>query len=268
MEIVLENKEHNPTIRVLKILEVLASNPKGLNLTEISENIESPKSTIFPIVQTMVKRKFLFFNENTYNYTIGINLFCIGSAYTSNMNAVDFIKSEMRYIVDNTNEICQMGILDRGEVLYVAKIDCNNPIHILSHVGKRLPAYCTALGKAMICNKTLDELKNLYPDGLTKYTKNTITDINILFEELKNTRKTMIASENEEINKDIGCIAVPLSKDNNIISAISVSIPSFRMTEEKNNIIKNILLESKFRIEKFFKENNIDKNQLTIVEFD
>ena len=142
--------EHNPTIRVLNILETLASNPEGLTLTEIAEAIKSPKSTIMPIIHTMADRKFIFFNEKTYTYTIGINSFCVGSSYSSNMNALQFIKSEMEYVVKKTDEICQMGILDGNNVLYVAKVDSTNPIRILSSVGKKLPAYCTALGLSLI----------------------------------------------------------------------------------------------------------------------
>ena len=163
---------HNPTLRVLNILEALASNSNGLTLTEISEAINSPKSTIFPIIQTMVDRKFIFFNKNSYTYTIGINTFCIGASYTNNMNALTFIKSEMEYIVKKTDEICQLGILEGGDVLYIAKVDSNNPIRILSSVGKKIPAYCTALGKSLISNLNLNEIKLLYPNGLKLFTMN------------------------------------------------------------------------------------------------
>ena len=171
----MKNTEHNPTLRVLNILETLASNPEGLTLTQIAEVINSPKSTILPIIHTMANKKFIFFNEKTYTYTIGINSFCVGSSYTSNTNALQFIKSEMEYVVKKTDEICQMGILEGGDVLYVAKVDSTNPIRILSSVGKKLPAYCTALGKAMLFNFSKEELNNFYPNGLKAYTKNTIT---------------------------------------------------------------------------------------------
>ena len=108
----MKNKEHNPTLRVLNILETLASNPEGLTLTQIAEIINSPKSTILPIIHTMANRKFIFFNEKTYTYTIGISSFCVGSSYTSNMNALQFIKSEMEYVIKKTHETCHMGILD------------------------------------------------------------------------------------------------------------------------------------------------------------
>lgn len=256
--------EHNPTIRVLNILETLASNPEGLTLTEIAEAIKSPKSTIMPIIHTMADRKFIFFNEKTYTYTIGINSFCVGSSYSSNMNALQFIKSEMEYVVKKTDEICQMGILDGNNVLYVAKVDSTNPIRILSSVGKKLPAYCTALGKAMLFNFSKEELNNLYPTGLLAYTKNTVTNIDVLYQQLEDVKKSHIATEYGEVNEEASCLAIPLMNNGNIIAAISVSTPSFRLTPEKTQQIKEQLLNAKKRIELFFKEHDISDSQLVL----
>lgn len=260
----MKNKEHNPTLRVLNILETLASNPEGLTLTQIAEIINSPKSTILPIIHTMANRKFIFFNEKTYTYTIGISSFCVGSSYTSNMNALQFIKSEMEYVVKKTDEICQMGILDGGEVLYVAKVDSTNPIRILSSVGKKLPAYCTALGKAMLFNYSKEELNNLYPEGFKAYTKNTITDFDILYKQLEEIKQTKVATEYGEVNEDSSCISVPLINNNKIIAAISVSTPSFRLTQEKSEQIISYLLNAKKKIEIFFKKHDINDSQLIL----
>jgi IclR family KDG regulon transcriptional repressor len=157
-----------------------------------------------------------------------------------------------------------MGIFDRGQVLYVAKVDSDDPIRIISYVGKRLPAYCTALGKALLCQKNIKELKKLYPDGLKKYTPNTITDFEVLADQLKEIKQTMIATENGEVNEQSDCISVPLFKGDDILAAISVSVPSFRMTEEKTELIKSMLLETKTKIETFFREHDIDSTQLTL----
>ncbi|MDR3259461.1 MAG: IclR family transcriptional regulator [Fusobacteriaceae bacterium] len=256
--------EHRPTGRVLNILELLAANQDGMTLTEISEAIKAPKSSILPLIHTMAQRKFIFFDAHTYRYSIGIGTFCVGSAYTSNMNALQFIKAEMKYIVMKTNEICQVGIFDRGQILYVAKVDSDEPIRIVSYVGKRLPAYCTALGKTFLCQKTLKEIKTLYPEGLKAYTTKTITDFDVLYKQLKEIRKTMIATEDGEVNEQSGCISVPLFKGEDILAAISVSVPSFRMTNEKTELIKKLLLETKTKIETFFREHDVDSKQLTI----
>ena len=163
-----------------------------------------------------------------------------------------------------TNEICQMGILDKGQVLYIAKVDSESPIRIISSVGKRLPAYCTALGKAMLSNTKIEDIKKLYPNGLTPFTSKTITDFNELEKQLKEIKNTSIAYEFGEINEPSYCLSTPLMKNDDILAAISVSVPSFRMTKEKNDLIKKLLLESKIKIETYFREHDIDKNNLTI----
>ena len=170
----------------------------------------------------------------------------------------------MEYVVKKTNEICQMGILEGGEVLYVAKVDSTNPIRILSSVGKKLPAYCTALGKAMLFNYPKDELKNFYPNGLKAYTKNTITDFDILYKQLEEIKKTKVAKEYGEVNEESSCISVPLINNNKIIAAISVSTPSFRLTPEKSQQIIKCLLGAKKKIEIFFKEHDINDSQLIL----
>lgn len=252
--------EHRPTARVLNILEALVSSPKGLTLTEIAEAVDAPKSSMFPFIHTLAQRKFIYLDEKTHKYSIGIAAFCVGAAYTGNMNTLEFIKIEMKNIVNEVNEICQMGIIDKGEVLYIAKVDSDNPIRIISSVGKRLPAYCTALGKAMLSQYNIEELKKIYPKGLKAYTEKTVSNLNVLESQLKEIRKTNIAFEEGEINEPSYCFATPLYKDGRILASISVSVPSFRMTEEKNELIKRMLLEAKAKIETFFKENDIEEN--------
>ncbi len=132
------------------------------------------------------------------------------------MNTLEFIKIEMKNIVNEVNEICQMGIIDKGEVLYIAKVDSDNPIRIISSVGKRLPAYCTALGKAMLSQYNIEELKKIYPKGLKAYTEKTVSNLNVLESQLKEIRKTNIAFEEGEINEPSYCFATPLYKDGRI----------------------------------------------------
>lgn len=254
----MKKNEHRPTERVLDILEVLSSNTEGLTLTEIATAIEAPKSSILPVVHTMCSRKFIFMDKNTSKYTIGISSYYIGKSYSSSKNVLEFIKSEMRYIVKKSGEICQLGILDGNKVLYIEKVDSDEPIRLISSIGKRLPAYCTSIGKSLLINKTLNELKELYPDGLKAFTQNTITDFEKLEKELIEAKTNGYAIERSEINDYTSCISIPLLKDSKAIASLSVSIPTFRFSDEKFELIKNILLEVRFKIETFFKENDID----------
>jgi DNA-binding IclR family transcriptional regulator len=250
--------DHQPTLRVMNILELLADFPEGLTLSEIANHIGSSKSTVLPIVHTLAQRRFIFLNKKDRRYTIGIASYCVGSVYNAGKNAFAFIKNEMTRITGKTGEVCQMGVLDNGYVLYIAKVDSNEPIRIASFVGKRLPAYCTALGKAMLSSKTIGEIKRLYPDGLVSYTSRTITDFSVLEAQLEEIRLNGVAYENGEITDQIECFAAPIYAETGLLGAISVSAPSFRLTDAKKGMIFSALQESRTRIETYLKDNAVD----------
>lgn len=256
-------KEHRPTARVLDILELLAATNEGYTLTEIANAINAPKSSILPIIHTLYDRHFLALSNITSKYIIGINAFMVGSACIKNMDILSLLKLEMQHIVDATSETCQLGILVNGsDVLYLIKIDSPEPLRLVSFVGKQLPAYCTSIGKALISQYSLKQLHEVYPNGLKPMTVHTITDFNVLYNELEAIRQTGIATECGESNIDSQCLAVPLKKDDHIIAAISVSTPTYRATPKKLALIKAQLLKAQPKIEGILHDLNIDSHTL------
>ncbi|MFD1347838.1 IclR family transcriptional regulator [Oceanobacillus caeni] len=256
----MKSSTHKPTERVLNILQLLSEKRDGITLTEIAQSIHAPKSTIYPIIQTMLDRKFIHLDKSTLKYTLGISTLGIGASYLNNEEMIKFIKKEMNYIVNRIGETSQMGILDGGNVLYLLKEDPNkdNDIRLVSYVGKRLPAYCTALGKALIYQYNKEELQLLFPEGLKRFTKNTVTDFDTLEKQLKKVKIDYIASEIEEITKHVCCYAVPLNVNEKPVAAISVSIPTFRITKEKIELTTELLLHVKDKVEEYFSAVNFE----------
>ncbi|MDR0880019.1 MAG: IclR family transcriptional regulator [Clostridioides sp.] len=252
----MSTNEHRPTARILDILEALADSKNGYTLTEIANAIGAPKSSIFPIVHTLHDRRYISFDNNTSKYSIGILTHTIGSTFSKKDNVVAFIDTEMKHIVEISSEACQMALLDGNEVLYTSKVDSPQPISLISDVGKKLPANCTALGKALLCDLDKNELIGLFPNGLAKLTENSITDIDVLYEQLLEIRDTQIANEVEESTEYSTCYAVPLRKNNRINAALSVTLPIFRADTEKIDLIKNLLLEAQQRIQSIMIERN------------
>ncbi|WP_097005382.1 IclR family transcriptional regulator [Lacrimispora amygdalina] len=257
------SNEHRPTERVLDILELLSTNGNGMTLTELSKSLNAPKSSIMPLVHTMTTRKFIYMNPENFKYFIGIAAFSVGSSYTNHIDALEFIKTEMRHIVAESNETCQLGIQSRSNLLYIAKEDSSQPIRLVSYVGKQLPLYCTAIGRAILADMEPDKIYALYPDGLTGFTPYTITQWPRLLAELEETKKRGFALEHEESTPDVHCVGVSLCNKERIIAALSVSIPSYRYSEEKLNFVINLLKESKATLEAAFSSNLIDLSSLS-----
>lgn len=255
---------HNPTKRVIDILGLLSENNNGLTLNDISKNLKLPKSTIFPILRTLSLTNFVYKDETTLNYFIGVNAFKVGYAFLDHFNMLDIIKKHMRNIVDKIDEICQLGILDKTEVIYIAKIEPVQPVKLESSVGKSLPAHATALGKALLSRYSENEIRELYKDGLKKLTKNTITDIETLIKEIETIKEGSIAYETSQSKEEIECLSVPLKIKDIIFAAISVSIPTYRSSKNKLENIKKILLESKSNIEKELYDTGIPVNNLLL----
>lgn len=234
---------HNPTLRVINILESLDNAKEGLSLSELSKIIDSPKSTISPIVQTLLAKGYISLNDSTSRYTIGLRSYLLGLSLSSSFKGIDIIKKQMEEIVANCNEVCQLGILIDYDVFYLAKVDPEQPINLVSSVGTKLPAYATALGKSLLSGYPDDEIRHYYKGRLKPITGNTITDVNLLLNQIKDIRSGGVAFEMEEINNDTGCLAIPLRKGNTVIASISVSFPLYRASEEKMESIKNMLRE-------------------------
>ena len=202
--------EHRSTVRVLSILLALSNNPDGLTLAELSQQLAAPKSSLFPIVHTMADQNFASYNEVTQKYSIGLNAYLTGIAYMETHNIFERLQEEMKSIVNQCSEICQLGILDHSDVLYLAKVDSPEPIRLSSSIGKRLPAYCTSLGKSLLCECTKEELEVLFPNPLIPFTPNTVKSVDELYKQLLVVRTTSIAIERGETHPDISCISTPL----------------------------------------------------------
>ena len=238
------NELHKPTLRVLNIIELVANTQSGYKLSEMSKQLNIPISTLYPIVQTLKDKKYLNYDEQSQTYSIGLRVFEMGSNFVDSSNSLERVMKVLRNIVSICKETCHFGILDEGDVLYLAKVDSKEPIRMHSSIGKRLPAYGTAIGKALLRDYSYEQLKGLYPNGFKQLTQNTIVDMEVFYGQILNIRETGYAYEKEESNELITCIASPICKGEKVVAALSVAIPVFRFSEEKKVLVEEVLEEN------------------------
>lgn len=229
---------HQPTNRVLKILEQVASHREGQRLSDFSKELGFPKSTILPILQTLCQSRYLT-QDDSGRYTAGTALFSLGAAFSGCFPVLKFVREQLNGLVEQLGETCYCGVLEDGQVLYLDKVDSPQPLRMLTSTGRRLPAYATSIGKALLIDKDEQQLRQLYPQGLEKLTSHTIGDIPMLAKQLQQARLEGYTWEIEESTAHIRCFAVPVYKHGRVIAAISVAIPLFRyLDREKDSIVE------------------------------
>lgn len=248
---------HNPTIRVMKILKLIGSE-KDLTLTSISEKSEFSKSTIQPMLRTLLDMGYIVQDPGNRTYRIGIETFKISQNYLKDNTSLEMIKNHMKEVVSDCNEICQMGIFDNGNtkrITYIAKEEPIQSVALISNIGVSLPSHATALGKCLLSSYPNEYILKLYEDGMEKVTEDTVTHVNELIRQLEYIRENKYIIETGEITEGIQCVGVPLVQDQKVISSLSVSMPIYRSSEEKIESVKNLLLKHKKDIDMVLCDN-------------
>jgi IclR family transcriptional regulator, KDG regulon repressor len=123
-------------------------------------------------------------------------------------------------------------------VIYVAKADCTHPVRMVSAVGRRLPAHCTAVGLMLLARLDARRLDELYPlgDTLPALTKRSITSAAQLRSRLAEIRAYGIAGEYCESNDAVACVAAPVTdRTGTTVAALSISVPIVRWTPERKD---------------------------------
>ncbi|EIJ0804997.1 IclR family transcriptional regulator, partial [Campylobacter coli] len=174
---------HQPTLRVLNILELLAK--EKLTLSTIAKKLNIPAGTLWPILQTLQEKQYIRCDLKNKSYYLDFKILELGYNIKSENSIFEMIKKHMKNIRNLTNQTCQMGILKEENVLYLEKIDANNPVQLKSFIGTSYPAYATSLGKALLSNKNKEELKKIYPNNFEKITENTLKNIDELYQQIE-----------------------------------------------------------------------------------
>ena len=235
---------------MLGVLERLAARPEGETLTQICQGLNVPKSSLFPVIHTLEERRYLHQDPSTGRYLVGPGAYALGASLSTGRGMAPVVQL-MEELVDRCQETCQLAILDQGEVFYIEKVDSNQAIRTITHVGDRRPANATALGKALLSGLTDDQVRDLYPDGLPRLTDRTVTDLGELLGQLAAIRQGDFAREVEESTAELTCCALPLRKpEGRVFAALSVATPLFRFTEEKEAQIRDCLLEARETLER------------------
>ena len=242
-------EQHRATSRILDLLELLSgANGAGYTLTELSQALHIPKSSLFSIIHTLEERRYVHCDKHSGQYSIGISAYVLGTFFPAEQSLA-VLHRVMEEVVARCRETCQLGVLDQGNILYLEKVDSPQAIRLISRVGDRLPANATALGKALLSGLSDEEVRTLYAAGLPRLTSHTVTELPQLLDQLAQIRSGGLAAEREECAQQLACWAVPLRRKGRVFAALSVSAPLFRCTADKETLVCRCLRDAREELE-------------------
>jgi DNA-binding IclR family transcriptional regulator len=195
--------------RAAAILDALAGDPSdGLGLSEIARRLDLPKSSVANICSALLEVGFIA--RTGAGFRIGRRLAELGGAYLATVDQVQEFHAACDQLEVASLETMQLAVLDGLEVIYIARHDGRQAVRLASEIGQRLPASCTALGKAALAALDEDELGRRLK-GLTRLpvlTSNSHRTVDQLLTDLAAVRQRGYSIDNEETALGVVCYGV------------------------------------------------------------
>lgn len=213
----------------LALLEAMARAGEPCGVSELARQLQLTKSNVHRLLQTLNERGYVRNLGATGRYEVTLKLWELGVDVLDKLDVKAVALGHMEDLAQRSGETVHLSILDRGEVVYIDKVDSPQPVRAYSKVGGRAPAYCVATGKALLAH-ALPAVLDSVAKNLRRYTPDTITDAKVLRAELARVQEAGYAINRGEWRAGVCGLAAPIRDARGaVIAAIGISGPIERM---------------------------------------
>ncbi|WP_214808103.1 IclR family transcriptional regulator [Exiguobacterium sp. s102] len=218
--------------RALTILNKLSEYPDGLKISQLTEQLDLSKSTIHRLLTTLGSMNYIAKDAETNKYKLGLQILFLSRNISDSNEIIRAAKPFIEKLSKDINETVHLCIEDRGEIVYIDKIESNHTVRMFSRIGTRGQMYCTAVGKILLSGVTPSYFEEVVEKiDFAPRTPNTITSQGEFRLEIEKVKQQQYALDNIENEEGIRCIAAPIyNHKGEIIASFSVSGPSNRVT--------------------------------------
>ncbi len=220
--------------RAIGIMEAVSA-ADGMTLTSIAHQAGMATSTVHRILTSLEGHGMVSMDPERKLWFIGVTAFQIGNGFLRNRKVVDLGRPIMRDLVGETGESVNLGVEDDGNIVYLAQIECHNPIRAFHRPGTRTPIHSSAMGKAILATWSDGAIRKLLEKvGMPGFTRKTLTNDRRFFEDLAIARERQWALDDEEATIGMRCVAAPIFNEfREVVAAVSISGPITRLTYDR-----------------------------------
>lgn len=255
MEKTQQDTQKNPiqvSERIFSTIECLAQNG-AMGLLELSAELSLNKSTVHRILNSLICMDYVRQDSETLKYSLSFKICSLSNQILSKNNMIDIARPFIKELSAQSGETVHLVQIDGVNAIYIDKVEAfQNSVRMISMVGKSIPLYCSGVGKAMLADMPDEKIESIWKNSsIHQMTEHTVTKFYDFMELIEEVRKNGYATDNEENELGVRCIAVSLKGYNGRTAyAISISAPKDRMTDERINELKEMILYAKGQIAK------------------
>jgi DNA-binding IclR family transcriptional regulator len=238
--------------RVCVILNVFTEEEPILTLTEISRRIQLPKSTTHRLLTALEKHGMVLPDISGRGYHLGYQMVRWGTLAQASLDLRNIALPVMRAIVDTTGETAILSVLYQNMGIWIENVECKQPIRLALRMGKPLMLHAGASSKvlwAFLSDQEIEEI--LSQIELKPLMPNTITDPQVMREELRSIRENGYATSFEETDLGAMGIAAPIfDHSGKVIAGLGIVAPLSRVPRERVPEVAKIIVEASRQLSK------------------
>ncbi|MEB3101522.1 IclR family transcriptional regulator [Ferviditalea candida] len=229
----------------LQLLKMFTMDEPELRLSEIAEKLGVAASTAHRLVNTLVAEGFVVKDPRTNMYRLGASILAFGKMITAQIKLYREALPILQELVNKSNETAHIGILDQTDTVYLHKIECSHPVRLLSHSGKRNPAYCTGTGQLILAYQDERTVNRVIERGLVRKTPKTITRPDEFLSLLNTIRKQGFAIASEQLHEGVTSIAAPIRDlSGQVVASVAVVGPVQRITTARIRPLTHLVVQA------------------------
>lgn len=226
-----------PTVQVIErmftLMDILASREEAMSLKEISSKAGLHASTAHRILNDLATGRFVD-RPQAGSYRLGMRLLELGNLVKNRLNVRDAALEPMHELHRLTQQPVNLSMRQGDEIVYVERAYSERSgMQVIRAIGGRAPLHLTSVGKLFLaCDEAPKVRSYATRTGLSGHTKNSLTQLASLERELARVRQENYATDNEELELGVRCMAAGIYDDQGkLVAGLSISAPASRMDE-------------------------------------
>lgn len=212
------------------VLDLFTVQQSEWGVSEVAAAIGIPRSSAHALLSSLVETGLLQCRGRG-RYRIGWRVVEMNQTLRGTVDVRSCASPVIQALSEKSGETVHLAVLERHRVLYVDKVVGNHVINVAgARVGARLEAHCSAVGKVLLAYCDPKEIeRNIADKPLRRLTPATITDPDVLAQELRSVRTNGCALDAGEAVQEVHCVAAPIRDEMSVVvAALSISAPASR----------------------------------------
>jgi len=228
--------------RAFQILHAFDAQRSFLTSAEIAERVGLNVKTVHRFLLTLESIGAVS-RSGRGRFCLGMALVDLGGQVSAHRVLSEAAQHHLEELAETYNEATQAAVLDGADIMSIAHIPSTHSLTIGIRVGKRWPAYCTAVGKSMLADMDENVLRKFVSNiNFERRTSYTITSARSFIKHIHQVREQGYSLNDQESEMGMRGIAVPVkNSQSRTIAAISISGPATRLTLESILALKDNL---------------------------